>query len=309
MRLAHLTDLHLPIPSRPALGELVNKRALGYLSWARNRKFRHTLAALEAIVADCHASRPDFTTLSGDLVNISLESEFIAAKQWVARAFEESAAGFVPGNHDTYVRLCWPSGAGAFDRFMVGSRFDDPAERPPHDETDFPFVRIVGEVGLIFANSSPSTAPGLATGRLGATQLARIGRELERLKAAGKCRVLVLHHPVTKGATPRRKALDDGSALRALIADKGVDLVLHGHTHRSIWAEVETPEGARPVVGGASASHPKAHGKYRPARYNLFSIECDGDAGWAIDVTVRELDPESGAVITAEQRRLLPIPT
>ena len=309
MRLAHLTDLHLPIVARPKPAELLSKRAFGYLSWRRNRQFRHRKSALDAIVADAARARPDFTAISGDLVNISLISEFSYAAQWLNENFDARAVALVPGNHDAYVRMPWREGAGMFAGFMVGARGESEAMRAPTDAEDFPFVRSVGEVSLVFANSAPPTAPGLATGRLGPEQIRRIGLELARLKAAGQCRVLVLHHPVTEGATSGRKALDDRGALRSALAACGVELVLHGHTHHSIWASVETPEGPRPVIGGASASHGDAHGKYRPARYNLFTIERDAPTGWRIEVEVRELDPAIGEVKTADRRTLLPGPS
>lgn len=306
MRLVHLTDLHLPIPARPRLAELLNKRALGYLSWRRNRQFRHSKRALETIVADAARARPDFTAISGDLVNISLPSEFSYAAQWLNENFDPGSVALVPGNHDAYISMPWPDGAGVFASFMIGARGDEGAMRAPKDEGDFPFVRSVGEVSLVFANSSPPTAPGLATGRLGPEQIRRIGLELARLKAAGQCRILVLHHPLTEGATLGRKALDDRRALRSALAQSGVELVLHGHTHHSIWASVETPDGPRPVIGGASASHGDARGKYRPARYNLFTIGGDPRDGWRIEIEVRELDPASGEVKTAERRILSP---
>ncbi len=308
MLLAHLTDLHLPMPAVPALTDLLNKRALGYLSWRGNRRKRHTLTALETLVADCGRDAPDFTVLSGDLVNIALESEFTAAAQWLAAHFSAATTVFTPGNHDAYVAVPWDRGLGNFRPFMTGARLGQNGDRPPRDASDFPFVRTVGAVCVVFANSSPPTAPGLATGCLGGAQIDRIGAELRRLGEEEKCRVLVLHHPVTEGVTSRRKALDDAAALRALLKETGVELVLHGHTHRSVWASVDTKDGPRPVVGGASASHPRAHGKYRPARYNLFTIEGDARRGWRIDVVVKELDPETGAVRTAEERRLLPAP-
>jgi 3',5'-cyclic AMP phosphodiesterase CpdA len=303
MRLAHLTDLHLPISARPQARELLNKRVLGYLSWRRNRQFRHRKEALEAVVEDCRRARPDFTAISGDLVNLSLPTEFSVAAQWLEGKFDPATAAFCPGNHDAYVGMTWREGAGRLDRFMSGERAGK--DRPPSGADDFPFVRIAGEAALIFANSSPPTAPGLATGRLGTDQMVRIGDALDRLKEAGLARVLILHHPATEGVTPRRKALDDAGALRALIAARGVDLVLHGHTHFPVWAEIATPEGLRPVVGGGSASHPCANGKYRPARYNLFKIARAGVGKFTIDVDVRELDPALGAVISVERRRLL----
>ncbi len=309
MRLVHLTDLHLPIPAPPSLAELLNKRALGYLSWRRNRQFRHSQSALEAIVADAASARPDFTAISGDLVNISLVSEFSYAAQWLNENFDTRSAALVPGNHDAYVPMPWTEGAGSFENFMIGERSDDAALRAPRKASDFPFVRSVGEVSFVFANSAPATAPGLATGKLGAEQIRRIGLELARLKAAGRCRVLVLHHPVTEGATPGRKALVDRAALRSALAKSGVELVLHGHTHHSVWATVETPDGPRPVIGGGSASHGDSRGKYRPARYNLFMIDGDPRVGWRIEIVVRELDPASGDVKTADRRTLLPSPS
>lgn len=307
MRLAHLTDLHLPIPTGVRPGELMNKRLLGYLSWKHKRQFRHSREALDCLVADVRREAPDFSAISGDLVNISLKSEFCNALQWLKNNFAEDASALTPGNHDAYTAMPWQDSAGVLAPYMAGERADDRVERRPRDATDFPFVRTVGGVALIFANSSPPTLPGLATGRLGAEQIDRIGHELDRAKSSRLCRVLVLHHPVTEGATSRRKGLEDAAALRKMLAEKGVELVLHGHTHRAVWASVVTPDGPRPVVGGASASHPIAHGDYRPARYNLFNIEGDAKEGWRIDVMVKELVPERGDVAIVERRTLLPV--
>lgn len=305
MRLAHLTDLHLPIPVPPEPGELLSKRALGYLSWVRNRRYRHRIEALERVVEDCKRSAPDLTAISGDLLNISLPAEFSSGLQWLEKNFAPAAAAFCPGNHDAYVPVRWSEGIGRFGQFMLGARAGDASVRAPIGADDFPFVRDAGPVSVVFANSSPPTLPGLATGRLGAAQISRIGRELARLGEAGRCRILVLHHPVSDGATPGRKALDDRKALRSALHEAGVELILHGHTHYPVWTTVETKNGARPVAGGGSASHPDVRGKYRPARYNLFSIDGDAAEGWRVEVDVRELDPASGEVKTAERRILL----
>ena len=305
MRLAQLTDLHLPIPTAPKAGELFGKRLLGYLSWKRNREFLHRLDPLERIVADCGRAAPALTVISGDLINISLEAEFTSAFQWLEKNFDPSETVFCPGNHDAYVETPWPSGLGLLSPFMVGERSGEPSIRAPQGPGDFPYVRTIGRISVVLANSSPPTLPGLATGRLGLNQIDEIGRKLSELGSVGQCRILVLHHPPTERVEPRRKALDDRKALRAAVMEAGVELVLHGHTHRPVWSSIETRNGPRPVVGGGSASHPTGHGKYRPARYNLFSIEGDAASGWHIDVEARELDPASGEVNTAERRTLL----
>lgn len=305
MRLAQLTDLHLPIPIGPTVGDLFSKRLLGYLSWARNRKFLHKLDPLERIVADCRLAAPELTVISGDIINISLQAEFTAARQWLDDHFEPSDVAFCPGNHDAYVETPWPTGLGLLSPFMAGERSGEPAVRAPRGPDDFPYLRTIGRMSVVLGNSSPPTLPGLATGRLGSVQIETIGRKLSDLGAAGQCRILVLHHPPTERVEPLRKALDDRKALRSVVYETGVELILHGHTHRPVWTTIETRDGPRPVVGGGSASHPSGHGKYRPARYNLFSIEGDATNGWRIDVEARELDPASGEVKTAERRNLL----
>ncbi|MDZ7628302.1 MAG: metallophosphoesterase [Parvularculaceae bacterium] len=304
MRLAHLTDLHFPIESPPAVADLLSKRALGYLSWRRKRRFRHVASALGAVLDDCRGQTPDLALITGDVTNIALPAEFEAAARGLRQALDPARTVFTPGNHDTYVAAPWETGLGQLAFLMKGERQGEEGARDARSAGDFPFVRRASGVAVILANSSPPTLPGLASGRLGPEQLRAVRTELLAAKARGEARVLALHHPVTAGAVSRRKALDDATELRALLAETGVELVLHGHMHRSHWDAVATPDGPRPVVGGASASHPAARRDYRPARYNLFTIERDG-ARWRIDVEVRELDPEARRVETAERRQLL----
>jgi 3',5'-cyclic AMP phosphodiesterase CpdA len=304
MRLAHLTDLHFPIETPPRASDLLSKRLLGYLSWRRSRRFWHGSEALAAIFADCRSASPDLAVITGDATNVALASEFEAAARGLGAAFTGDEAVFTPGNHDTFVAAAWEGGLGRLAFLMRGERRGEAGAREATGTDDFPFVRRKGGVAVILVNSAPTTAPGLATGRIGPGQMERLRAELIEAGARGEARVLALHHPVTPGAVSPRKALNDAPALRALIAETGVELILHGHMHHSYWATIDTPEGPRPVVGGGSASHCAAHGDYRPARYNLFDIGRSG-AGWNIDVEVRELDPASGRVETAERRSLL----
>lgn len=263
------------------------------------------MAALEALVADYRRQACDAAVITGDAVNISLPSEFTAARKWLTDNLDSARTLFAPGNHDAYVMVPWEAGLGQFSPFMEGVRRDDPTLRPPADAADFPYVRTIGAIRFIVLNSARPTAPALASGRLGEAQLARLRRELADAAKAGLCRVVALHHPAENGLVSRRKGLDDGPALRAALAENGVELVIHGHAHSPSWGEIDTPAGPRPSVGGGSASHAGAFGPYRPARYNIFSVARDGAGGWRIDVNVRELDPASGAVETVDERRLL----
>ena len=298
IKFAHLTDLHLPTLAPPAWRELLNKRLLGYLSWSRKRKHRHRLEALNAVAADIRTAAPHGVLISGDIVNIALPAEFDDARAWLAQAFPDSPVAFAPGNHDAYVPVPWEDGLGKLSGYMAGRRVGESAARPASGADDFPYLRRFeagdsGGVVVIAANSSPPTAPGLATGALGAAQIERIRSALADTK--GDYRILMVHHPVTDGAAPRRKALDDRRALQDVVKAEGVELVLHGHLHLSQENAIHVPTGTTPVIGGASASHGAAAGAYRPARYNLISIE-RGPSEWRTTLAVRELEPASGGV-------------
>ena len=82
IRLAHLSDPHLPLPSA-RLSELFSKRFIGFQSWHRNRKRIHDPGILRALVADVRTCQPDHIVVTGDLVNISLKDEFAAAATWL----------------------------------------------------------------------------------------------------------------------------------------------------------------------------------------------------------------------------------
>ena len=82
--LAHLSDPHLaPLPT-PRFSELASKRLLGFLNWQRKRRNIHRAEMLERVVADLQAQAPDHIAVAGDLINISLPDEFVAAQRWLA---------------------------------------------------------------------------------------------------------------------------------------------------------------------------------------------------------------------------------
>src|SRR5262249_36749995 len=102
--LAHLSDPHLgPLPT-PRLSELASKRVLGFVNWTRKRRLLHRPEVLDALVADLKAQSADHIAVTGDLANISLPQEFIAARAWLDRLGAAHDVTVVPGNHDAYVR-------------------------------------------------------------------------------------------------------------------------------------------------------------------------------------------------------------
>lgn len=264
--LAHLSDAHIgPIP-RPNLAELLGKRVTGYVNWLYKRAGQHDMGVLARLVADMQAQRPDHVLMTGDIVNIGLPGEIALAKDWLATLGGPEAVSFTPGNHDAYVADATKLVHEVFEPWTTGET----------GAAGFPFLRRRGGVALIGLDSGVPTAPFVASGRLGETQLAALGQLLDQTRAEGLARVVFLHHPPHVGGARVLRGLDDASAFESVIARHGAELVVHGHNHKPSVAYVDGAHGATPVVGVASASA-RPGGHYPSAEYNLYVIDRAGD--------------------------------
>ncbi|MBM3649251.1 MAG: metallophosphoesterase [Alphaproteobacteria bacterium] len=278
--LAHLSDPHLPMPrARPV--ELLGKRATGYVNWWRRRVRLHVPEALAGVVADLAVQRPDHIALTGDLVNISLPTEFQRAADWLAALGRPDEVTVIPGNHDVYVATDWARSLGLWGAYLAGD-----GAPPAAGFEVFPTLRKRGPVALVGLSSGVPKPPLLATGTLGEAQIARAERLLADLGGQGLCRVVLIHHPPL-GSESRFKRLTDAAAFQAMIRRVGCELVLHGHNHRSEVARIAGPTGPVPVLGVTSASAAPGS-KYGRARYHLIRIVREA-AGWRLDVELRAL--------------------
>jgi len=278
--LAHLSDPHLaPLP-QPRWGELMGKRITGYINWRRRRCFIHDTEALTRVVADVKAHAPNHIAVTGDIANIALPQEYTRGRAFLESLGDGKTVSFVPGNHDIYVAEGALYTARQFYAFMV----DD------QDVSGFPYVRRRGDVALIGLTTGVTTAPFLATGWLGATQLAVLAETLKSLKAEGLFRVVLIHHPPVTQAARHKRLMDADIFLRVLRAH-GAELVLHGHDHLNMLNWLEGPGGTRvPAVGVPSASALPGTDK-DAAGYNLYRI--DGARGdWRCEVISRALSGE-----------------
>lgn len=287
--LAHLSDPHLGALPRPTLGQFVGKRFFGFLSWTFRRKAIHDGPVLPALVEDLRRARPDHVAVTGDITNISLPAEFARASGWLAGLGPAENVTVVPGNHDAYVAVPWAESLGLWAAFMGGRRADG-ADRPPAALDDFPFVRERDGMALVGVSTALPMPIRSAAGRIGASQLAALARELDALGKRGLFRVVLLHHPPLGGDLQPRKRLLDAEAFGAVIAEHGAELILHGHTHRSGLGRLPTPRGHAPVIGVPSASAREHKGKGH-ARYHLYRVVRDG-AAWRLEVEVRGVLPD-----------------
>jgi 3',5'-cyclic AMP phosphodiesterase CpdA len=299
--LAHLSDPHLPMPTART-GQLLNKRATGYVNWWRHRVHLHVPEALAAVVADIKAQRPDHIALTGDLVNVSLPQEFRRAADWLAAFDRPDRITVIPGNHDVYVPIPWNQGLGLWGAYIAGD-----GESPAGGFDVFPTLRRRDGVALIGLSTGVAKPPFLATGDLGPAQIARARRLLEETGREGLCRIVLIHHPPLLDQS-RFKHLTDAAAFQAMIRQVGCEAVLHGHNHRSEVARIDGPQGPVPVLGVTSASAAPAS-KYGRARYHLIRIDRVAD-GWRLKVELRAMkadasgcEPTATSCSTLRQRR------
>ncbi|MEA3241853.1 MAG: metallophosphoesterase [Pseudomonadota bacterium] len=286
---AQLSDPHLTSLQRVRWRQLLNKRVLGYLSWHHKRRAEHRGEVLDALLRDLTQTQPEHIVITGDLTHIGLPDEFRQARLWLDRLGATDRVTVVPGNHDAYVRSPWSSTFSFWQPYMQS----DPefVETPDTgSEQLFPSLRIRNGVALIGLSSASASAPFLATGSLGSQQRQRLSTLLRQAAEQGLFRIVLLHHPPREEDEKWRKRLTDGKALCAILEREGAELVLHGHSHRTVEAGIPHGQGKIPVFGIPSAS---AIGRQagRRAQYYLYKVRREDDH-WSVRVSVRGYQPD-----------------
>lgn len=238
MRLAHISDLHVPSRWRRAPWLYLGKTIIGALNYKVRRSGQHPAAAVEALVRSLiEDTTIDHVAITGDLTNISLPEEFTAARRFLEPLIAARGASFVsaiPGNHDRYTYR-------SQRERLFEKTFGDLMTSDLPTDAPFPFVRLRKDVAIVGLDSGVATLPFLATGRLGEAQRARLERLLDDPRVRGASfRVALVHHPPLTASGGRDKLhhrLTDDKELIA-IAERGqLDLVLHGHIHEPYTIE------------------------------------------------------------------------
>jgi 3',5'-cyclic AMP phosphodiesterase CpdA len=292
-RLAQVSDPHFQCFRLARLRDLLGKRALGGLNLLVQRRRKHSMALLQALLEDLRGRDFDHLALTGDLCNISLESEWSAALRWIAATkLPPDRVTVIPGNHDAYVPAVVKD--GVFERMFAAYQTADLRV----GEAVYPFVRFRGELALVGVSTGVPTGDLGAWGRVGESQLARLESLLGAPEVKARRRVVLIHHPPLVNRHGEELNLRDREALQALLLRTGVDLVMHGHDHRDFFKDLPGPGGSRiPVVGVGSASY--VSGPDRRARYNIFEFE-----GTAISVTTFAHDEVSGKFVEYRRKKL-----
>jgi len=293
-----LSDPHLSSLEDLRPRDLLNKRALGYLSWRHKRRFEHRREVLAALQRDLAHVEFDQLLVTGDLTHIGLPQEFEQARDWLRALGAPNQVAVVPGNHDAYVAAAWRNTFALWQDYMASDheRGDQAGTMP------FPSLRIRGSIAFIGLSTACPTPPLMATGTLGAEQLSRLPGLLQHAREDGLFRVVYLHHCPVPGLEKWRKRLTDAAQIQALLEEHGAELVLHGHGHRAHYSELHTRHGSLPIIAVPSASALGLHGA-DIAHYNRYRVE-RADDGWQLRIEVRRYEAGSGRFTEGEGRTL-----
>jgi 3',5'-cyclic AMP phosphodiesterase CpdA len=292
--LAHLSDPHLTSLTGVRFTALLNKRLLGYLSWRQHRRRIHRPHILEALLRDLAEAAPDHVAITGDLTHVGLPEEFRQAAHWLRRLGPPDRVIVVPGNHDAYVAAPWKETYSSWAPYLAGD------ESPLTGA--YPSLRVRGPAALIGLSSARPSAPFLAVGSLGESQLARFEKVLEQTGRRGLLRIVLLHHPPVPGSISWRKRLTDARLFAQVLARQGAELILHGHAHVSGARELVAGMRSIPVLGVPSASDSGSNPQ-RAAGYHLCRFERRA-SGWALLLTARTYYPVEERFVTTQEKEL-----
>lgn len=276
MRLIHLTDPHLSSLDGVKFSALRGKRWSGFTSWHKNRRKKYLPAVLDELCLAVKADRPDQILLTGDLLQIGLDSEIAQAAEWLPTLGSAQELMLVPGNHDIYA-----SGSAA----MV---YDSWADYLFHGAAleRFPVVRKLGNLSLIGLSTANISPLFMASGKLDAAQLQELPLLLEQAASEQQLVCLLIHHPPLPGMTGRRKGLSNAAALQSILEKFPPALIFHGHLHHNR----ELQWGDSRVYCTAAAS------SLADASYRIMDIEEDGES-WQFQMTLKTIAVDAGGAV------------
>ena len=286
---AQISDPHLSSLQGVRARDLLSKRALGYLSWSRRRRFEHRPEVLAAVRRDLEQFSLAQLLVTGDLTHVGLPQEFRQALTWLQELGDPGDVAVIPGNHDASVPTPWQDSFALWRDYMAS---DAATDLPDSLSTLYPSLRERGSIAFIGLSTACPKPPFMATGTVGAAQLNRLPALLDTACAKGQFRVVYLHHSPLPGKDKWRKRLTDAAEVQAVITQYGAELVLNGHGHRTHYDEISSTHGTVPVIAVPSASALGLHGS-NVASYNCYGVK-RGERGWQLTITARDYQPNTG---------------
>lgn len=314
--LSHLSDIHLmPLP-KVNIASLLNKRLVGYINWHKKRAKLHTQKCLARVLEHMLHNQHSHIALSGDLVNLALPDEFMAARHWLQQLGDPAGVSLCFGNHDAYVTGAYSNACAIFAPWLISDKIAGLA-KPANSassaksagsaalpdlagDNTFPCIKIRGQVAIIDVSSAVAMPPFIAAGYVNAKQCRRLEDLLTFCARKNLFRVINIHHPPIAGAAPMLKRLWGMTALQKSILAYGAELIIHGHTHRATINYL----GDIPVVGVGSASEAN-HTYAQHSNYNSFAITETAANKWKCSLTRHSFIENTDEIESSAAIRLL----
>ena len=224
MIISHISDIHLPIIVQPSFSDLLNKRLFGFINHSSNRKKIHDIENLRIIFDDILKNSDGHTILTGDIVNLSLRSEFESASDFLGSYFPKEKLSIIPGNHDSYVKCNYEDSMYMLRRYTENNH--DHRQASP-----FPYLKLFNNIAIIGISTAVVSPPLMSWGRVSETQLDTITEILHSLSKDNYFIILLLHHPLHEFGFLNFKGLLNKNSLIKILSGFNINLILHGHLH------------------------------------------------------------------------------
>jgi 3',5'-cyclic AMP phosphodiesterase CpdA len=302
LRIAHISDLHVLSPTGVELRRvLFDKRLTGYFNLraghARSYRPEHLRAVVRAAAAEA-----DQLVVTGDITNLSLESEYLEARRLLDEAAQSVEVTVVPGNHDIYLPFILKERRFPhhFARYMQS---DLPELALDLQAGPFPSVKLRGQAALIGLSTAIPRPPFVSAGLLGHAQLEALGRVLRHPEVVRRTPVILLHHDPFDSRlrlAQLQGGLVDARDLREVLQPLHRGLVLYGHLHQRRHGWLPTAAGGLDAVCATAAALAHPDDAVRAA-FNLYELD---DQGALASVRARVLEPGAASFRTFEFPRL-----
>lgn len=236
---------------------------------------RTDAGVVEALAADLQGLQPDLLVVSGDLTQRARAGQYRSAVAFLRRLPGPQLV--VPGNHDVPLLAFWRrifSPLGRFRQFVT-------ADLWPTWAND--------EVFVLGMNTACRLAPRWngfwKDGRITPAQRDELAARFAAARP-GQARVLVAHHPFVEPPGGHAHGIVHGAAEALRVLDAaGVDLILSGHLHLSMQADVRSrhPHVQRPMINLLAGSATSTRRREPCNSYNVIRVDCG-----RIEVEIRQ---------------------
>ena len=264
MIISHISDIHLPITLKPNFRDLLNKRLFGFINHSSNRKKIHDIENVKMIFDDILKNPDGHTILTGDIVNLSLRSEFELASDFLGGYFPKEKLSIIPGNHDYYVKCDYEDSMYMLRRYTENNTSYSQA-------SPFPYLKLFNDIAIIGISTAVVSPPLMSWGRVSKTQLDVIAEILRSLSKDNYFIVLLLHHPLHEFGFLNFKGLLNKNSLIEVLKEFDINLILHGHLHTESQKKIFLNEVNVPCFGAPSTSK-ENKGKLSFLKYDIDKV-------------------------------------